>query len=129
MRSTSNSARMRSSRLTSVIDPVNSRATSFASGRSSGLTSIVMIGGPPPSGGASRVISPWPISPPAPVIRTTGLRMFARPQLGTTRRHQHVHGRVDDDDEHEPAYVVERQRGHEEGGDQHGGHRADRETP
>ena len=41
--STSNSASMRSSRVVSVIEPVNSRCTSGASVASSGLTSSVMM--------------------------------------------------------------------------------------
>jgi len=54
---------------------VNSRATSGASDRSSGLTSSVMIGDPEPD---NRESSPCPISPPAPVMRTTGLRKLGR---------------------------------------------------
>src|SRR6266566_3465225 len=69
MRSTSNSASSRSSRSRSVIDPVNSRVTRGASVRSSGATSSVIIDR---EGPASRAMRPWPISPPAPVIKTTG---------------------------------------------------------
>ena len=47
-------------------------APARASGGSSGLTSSVMIGGGRPSRAAS--IRPWPISPLAPVMSTTGLR-------------------------------------------------------
>ena len=63
---------MRSSRPRSRIDPVNSRSTLPASDGSSGLTSSVTMARSPRS--ASRAISPWPISPPAPVMSTTGLR-------------------------------------------------------
>ena len=55
-----------------MIDPVNSRVTSGASVASSGLTSSVMIDEPD---AGERVTRPWPISPPAPVMRTTGLRI------------------------------------------------------
>ena len=55
-----------------MIEPVNSRATSGASAGSSGLTSSVMIDAP---AAARRVTRPWPISPPAPVMSTTGLRI------------------------------------------------------
>src|SRR5262245_26258246 len=65
---------MRSRRLTSVIDPVNSGATSGASEASSGLTSMVTIG-ELAEPAVSRVMRPWPRSPPAPVMRTTGLRI------------------------------------------------------
>src|SRR6202521_2856418 len=71
-RSTSNSASMRSSRFVSVIDPVNSRETSGASVASRGFRSSVMICA---SVEANRATSACPISPPAPVIRTTGFRI------------------------------------------------------
>src|ERR1700694_5700664 len=63
---------MRSSRFVSVIDPVNSRETSGASAASRGFTSSVMICA---SVAANRDTSACPISPPAPVIRTTGFRI------------------------------------------------------
>src|SRR5580765_5356283 len=98
---------MRSRRLVSVIDPVNSRETIGASSESSGLTSSVMMSDPE---AARRVTRPWPISPPAPVMRTTGLRIpcrhpgVARPCL---RGDEHVDGGVDDDADHQPAHGVE----------------------
>ncbi len=71
--STSYCERMRSSSAVSRIEPVNSRATSGASVASSGLMSRVTTDRWPDS--VSLVMRPWPISPPAPVMRTTGLRM------------------------------------------------------
>ena len=71
--STSYWDRMRSRSAVSRIDPVNSRATSGARLASSGLTSRVTTEVRPDA--VSRAIRPCPISPPAPVIRTTGLRM------------------------------------------------------
>src|SRR3989442_605459 len=68
----SNSASTRSSSPRSRIDPVNSRRTRFARSGSSGVMSMVTIGR---LVAARRVIRPWPISPPAPVTRTTGLRI------------------------------------------------------
>src|SRR5712692_2257614 len=118
---------MRSSRLMSVIEPMNSRATSGASDASSGLTSTVMIGEPDP---ARWVTRPWPISPPAPVIKTTGLRIHLRhaafpalqpflpippflplqpiPPFPALRRQQHVDRGVDHDHDHEPSNRAER---------------------
>jgi len=58
------------------MDPVNSRLTCDATDASSGLTSSVMMGEPDL---ASRATRPWPISPPAPVMRTTGFRIYAAP--------------------------------------------------
>src|SRR6266496_3643555 len=115
-RSTSNSARMRSSSAVSVIDPVNSLATCGATRESSGATSIVIIG----ELEARLETSAWPISPPPPVMRMTGLRIvfeddgvrFRVPVHA--RRPQHVRRRVGHDDDHEPADVVERQRLHDQ---------------
>jgi len=73
---------MRSSRLVSVIDPVKARAVSGASEASSGATSSVTMGDPD---AASRVTSDWPISPPAPVMRMTGLR---RARFSQNDRHE-----------------------------------------
>ena len=73
--STSYSARIRSSRCSSRIEPANCCWTSAAEVGSSGFRSSVMIGRWPSC--ASRSIRPWPISPLAPVIRTTGLRSTA----------------------------------------------------
>ncbi len=56
-----------------MIEPVNSRCTIGASDGSSGLTSSVTTGCLPAL--ARCAIRPWPISPPAPVMRTTGLRI------------------------------------------------------
>src|SRR5580693_1163833 len=63
---------MRSSRFVSVIDPVNSRETSGESVASRGFRSSVMICS---SIEANRETSACPISPPAPVTRTTGFRI------------------------------------------------------
>src|SRR5262245_49756587 len=74
MHSTSNSARTRSSSCVSATDPTSSRRTSGVSFGSSGVTSSVIM---PVSRRARSAISAWPISPPAPVTRTTGLRTAA----------------------------------------------------
>src|SRR5260221_7148096 len=91
-----------------------------ASGASSELTSMVTIGEPEPD---SRVTSPCPISPPAPVISTTGLRT-----VGFLRCHQHVDGRINDDKDDEPSDVVERHRRHPEARDDRGRQTAEREA-
>src|SRR5262249_23651230 len=115
---------MRSSTLVSVIDPVTSRTTSGASDASRRLTSSVMIDEPL---AASRVTRPWPISPSAPVMRTTGLRTLAPllpflplPPFLPSRREQHVGGGIGHHDDDQPAHLVDRQRHDEVGGDQHG---------
>src|SRR3954470_792589 len=73
IRSTSNSAITRSSSALSLIDPVISRSTFFAISGSSREMSRVTMRRSPRS--ARRSMSPWPISPPAPVMMTTGLRI------------------------------------------------------
>ncbi len=70
--STSYSERMRSRRLVSRIDPMNSCATRRPSSGARDLTSRVMIGRSVSF--ASEWMRPWPISPEAPVMSTTGLR-------------------------------------------------------
>src|SRR5262245_22335101 len=72
MRSISNSARTRSSSPRSRIEPVTSRSTFEAIVSSRRERSMATIARSRRS--ARRAISPWPISPPAPVMRTTGLR-------------------------------------------------------
>src|SRR5437867_12015603 len=77
MRFTSNSARILSSRLVSVIEPPKTRVTNGTRTGSSGCTSSVMTDAPEEP---RLVTSPYPISPPAPVISVTGLRMRNRGQ-------------------------------------------------
>src|SRR3954464_5884884 len=73
IRSTSHSGITRSSSALSVIDPVIWRLTFFAISGSSREMSRVTMRRSPRS--ARRSMSPWPISPPAPVMITTGLRI------------------------------------------------------
>src|SRR5262245_48726549 len=67
---------MRSSRWVSRMEPANWKRTLGVSSGASGLRSRVMTADP---SWESRSISPWPISPLAPVIRTTGLRSMDGP--------------------------------------------------
>src|SRR6185295_9464513 len=82
--STSNSERMRSSRLVSRIEPTNCCCTRLLTAPSRGFTSRVTMSWRPVS--ARRSMRPWPISPPAPVMRTTLLRTVS--SYGLPQRHR-----------------------------------------
>src|SRR5262245_52942278 len=89
---TSNSERIRSSRLASRMEPTNSRATIFATPESRGFRSRVTM---PRSLSFDRFsIRPCPISPPAPVTSTTGLRtrhLLGSGQAALPRRLEQQH--------------------------------------
>src|SRR4051812_19247177 len=87
IRSTSNSAITRSSSALSVIDPVISRSTFFAISGSNREMSRVTMRRSPRS--ARRSMRPWPISPPAPVMMTTGLRIDTQDEHLQRRKRQH----------------------------------------